>query len=80
MDNIHGYEEDLTAYLFRKLEEIPNIKIYGPKPTKDGKGRAALAAFNIEGIHGSDLSTLLDHEGGCYSFGTPLYSTLTPFI
>ena len=63
MDNIHAYEEDLTAYLFRKLEEIPNIKIYGPKPTKDGKGRAALAAFNIEGIHGSDLSTLLDHEG-----------------
>jgi cysteine desulfurase/selenocysteine lyase len=63
MDNIHAYEEDLTAYLFRKLEEIPNLRIYGPKPTEDGKGRAALAAFNIEGIHGSDLSTLLDHEG-----------------
>ncbi|GBF78650.1 SufS family cysteine desulfurase [Aphanothece sacrum] len=63
MDNIHAYEEELTAYLFKKLGEIPNLRIYGPKPTEDGKGRAALAAFNIEGIHGSDLSTLLDHEG-----------------
>ncbi|MEA5535716.1 SufS family cysteine desulfurase [Crocosphaera sp. XPORK-15E] len=63
MDNIHAYEEELTAYLFKKLAEIPNLRIYGPKPTEDGKGRAALAAFNIEGIHGSDLSTILDHEG-----------------
>ncbi|MEM8780982.1 MAG: SufS family cysteine desulfurase, partial [Cyanobacteria bacterium P01_G01_bin.49] len=33
MDKIHAYEEELTAYLFRKLEEVPNMKIYGPKPT-----------------------------------------------
>lgn len=63
MDKIHAYEEELTGYLFRKLEEVPNLRIYGPLPTKEGKGRAALAAFNIPGIHGSDLSTLLDHEG-----------------
>lgn len=63
MDKIHACEEELTAYLFRKLVDIPNLKIYGPLPTPEGKGRAALAAFNIEGIHGSDLSTLLDQEG-----------------
>jgi len=63
MENIHAYEEELTAYLFKKLGEIPNLRIYGPKPNLEGKGRAALAAFNVEGIHGSDLSTLLDHEG-----------------
>ena len=63
MDKIHAYEEELTAYLFRKLAEIPNLRIYGPLPTTEGKGRAALAAFNIEGIHGSDLSTLLDQDG-----------------
>ncbi|MGL5832647.1 MAG: aminotransferase class V-fold PLP-dependent enzyme, partial [Waterburya sp.] len=52
-----------TAYLFKQLETIPDIRIYGKKPTPDGKGRAALAAFNIPGIHASDLATLLDQEG-----------------
>ena len=63
MENIHAYEEELTAYLFKKLATIPSLKIYGPKPTADGKGRAALAAFNVEGMHASDLATLLDHDG-----------------
>ena len=63
MDNIHAYEEELTAYLFKKLETIPSLRIYGAKPTTDGKGRAALAAFNVEGLHASDLATLLDRDG-----------------
>lgn len=63
MDNIHNYEAELTAYLFKKLDTIPNLRIYGAKPDKDGEGRAALAAFNVPEIHASDLATLLDHEG-----------------
>ncbi|BAU66561.1 cysteine desulfurase, SufS subfamily [Stanieria sp. NIES-3757] len=63
MDKIHAYEEELTTYLFKKLGEIPQLKIYGATSKLDGKNRAALAAFNVEGIHASDLSTLLDHEG-----------------
>jgi len=63
MDNIHNYEAELTAYLFAKLAEIPELRIYGPKPNQQGEGRAALAAFNVEGLHASDLSTMLDHEG-----------------
>ncbi len=63
MDNIHAYEEELTTYLFKKLETIPSLRIYGAKPTPEGKCRAALAAFNVEGIHASDLATLLDHDG-----------------
>lgn len=63
MDKIHTYEEELTAHLFAKLATISNLRIYGPKPTSDGKGRASLAAFNVEGLAASDLSTLLDSEG-----------------
>ncbi|MEM8829592.1 MAG: SufS family cysteine desulfurase [Cyanobacteria bacterium P01_G01_bin.19] len=63
MDKIHAYEEELTAYLFKKLETIPNLRIYGAKPNTEGQGRAALVAFNVEGIHASDLATLLDHDG-----------------
>ncbi|MGV2827723.1 SufS family cysteine desulfurase [Myxosarcina sp. GI1(2024)] len=63
MAKIHAYEEELTAYLYQKLAAIPNLRIYGPPATAEGKGRAALVAFNVEGIHGSDLATLLDREG-----------------
>lgn len=63
MERIHQYEEELTAYLFKQLNEIPDLRMYGNQPTSEGKGRAALAAFNVKDIHGSDLSTLLDNEG-----------------
>lgn len=63
MDNIHAYEVELGSYLFKKLSKVRNMRIYGAKPGENGAGRAALAAFNVEGIHASDLATLLDHEG-----------------
>jgi cysteine desulfurase/selenocysteine lyase len=63
MDKIHAYEEELTAYLFSLLRQIPNLKIHGPQPTLDGKGRAALASFTVQGLDSSDLSTMLDQEG-----------------
>ncbi|MBD6617032.1 cysteine desulfurase [Komarekiella sp. 'clone 1'] len=63
MDKIHAYEAELTAYLFQQLEQIPQIRIYGPKPNDQGEGRAALAAFTAGEVHANDLSTLLDQEG-----------------
>jgi cysteine desulfurase/selenocysteine lyase len=63
MDKIHAYEAELTAYLFEQLAQIPQIRIYGPKPDVNGEGRAALAAFTAEGVHANDLATLLDQEG-----------------
>jgi cysteine desulfurase/selenocysteine lyase len=63
MDKIHDYEQQLTTYLFKKLGEIPNLRIYGATNKKDGKNRAALASFNVTNIHGTDLATMLDNEG-----------------
>ncbi|NDJ23876.1 SufS family cysteine desulfurase [Nostoc sp. B(2019)] len=63
MDKIHAYEAELTAYLFQQLEQIPQIRIYGPKPNAQGEGRAALAAFTAGEVHANDISTLLDQEG-----------------
>jgi len=63
MDKIHAYEAELTAYLFQQLEQIPQIRIYGPKPNAKGEGRAALASFTAGEVHANDLSTLLDEEG-----------------
>jgi cysteine desulfurase/selenocysteine lyase len=63
MDKIHAYEEELTAYLFEQLQQIPELRLYGPKPTAEGRGRAALAAFTAGDVHPHDLSTILDQAG-----------------
>ena len=63
MDAIHDYEQELTAYLFKQLNAIPEVRIYGPQPQADGSGRAALAAFTTEAVHPHDLSTILDQSG-----------------
>ncbi|NMG06965.1 SufS family cysteine desulfurase [Brasilonema sp. UFV-L1] len=63
MDKIYAYEAELTGYLFEQLEQIPQIRIYGPKPKVAGLGRAALAAFTAGEVHANDISTLLDQEG-----------------
>lgn len=63
MDNIHAYEQELTAYLFHQLEQIPEVRTCGPRPKADGSGRAALAAFTAGSTHPHDLSTILDQAG-----------------
>jgi cysteine desulfurase/selenocysteine lyase len=63
MDKIYAYEKELTAYLFKQLSNVPDIRVYGPQPTADGKGRAALASFTVPGLDSSDVSTMLDQEG-----------------
>ena len=63
MDRINAYEHEMTKYLFEQLATVPNLVIYGPKPAADGSGRAALAAFTVEGLHANDLSTLMDQSG-----------------
>ena len=63
LDKIADYEHELTAYLYERLREIPELKLYGPLPNAKGEGRAALASFSVDGIHANDLSTLLDDAG-----------------
>jgi cysteine desulfurase / selenocysteine lyase len=58
MDKIYAYEQELSAYLYQQLRQIPELRIYGPKTN-----RAALAAFTAGEVHPHDLSTLLDQAG-----------------
>ncbi|NJN56896.1 MAG: SufS family cysteine desulfurase [Leptolyngbyaceae cyanobacterium SL_5_9] len=63
MDKIHAYEAELTDYLFQQLQQIPELKLYGPMPDANGEGRASLAAFTAGSVHPHDLSTILDQAG-----------------
>ena len=50
----------LMSDCFVQLSSLNKLTIYGPKPSR---GRAALCSFNVEGLHATDISTLLDQEG-----------------
>lgn len=62
MQRVHEYEEELSTYLYESLSAVPDVRIYGPRPGAPG-GRAALCAFNVDGLHATDVSTMLDHAG-----------------
>lgn len=80
MARIESYEHELTRYLYDKLAQISQVKLYGPKPEADGSGRAAIATFTIDGLHPQDLSTFLDQAGIAIRSGhhctQPLHRTL----
>lgn len=58
MPNIHEFEENVGEYLWRRLTAFKEVNVYGPPPP-----RVALCAFNVRGVHSSDLATMLDLEG-----------------
>ena len=61
MDRIHRHEAALGAYLYRQLEQVPGLTLYGPRP--DQQARTCLVAFNCNSVHAADLSFFLDQEG-----------------
>ncbi|KAL6758582.1 molybdenum cofactor sulfurase [Haematococcus lacustris] len=64
MARVHQYEEEIGTYLYQRLASVPGVTIYGPSPQQAGaRGRASLAAFNVQGLHATDISTLLDTAG-----------------
>ncbi|AXU55508.1 TPA: aminotransferase class V-fold PLP-dependent enzyme [Clostridioides difficile] len=59
INNIRQHEEELCQYMIDKLEEVPDIKIYGPK---DSKKRASVIALNIGDMDSGEVTFLLDSE------------------
>lgn len=55
---IAQYEHDLLVYATEKMLEIDGMRIIGTAEQK-----ASILSFQVEGIHASDLGTLLDHQG-----------------
>jgi cysteine desulfurase/selenocysteine lyase len=70
MDKVHAYEEEIGGYLYERLAGVEGVTIYGPPPSA-ARGRASLAAFNVEGLHATDVSTLLDNSGEGRCLGRP---------
>lgn len=58
IQTIADYEHELLEYATAKMLEIDGLKIIGTAANK-----ASIISFQIEGVHASDLGTLLDHQG-----------------
>jgi cysteine desulfurase/selenocysteine lyase len=46
------------AYAIEKLKSVPGIKLIGTAENK-----STVISFNLEGIHPSDVGTILDQQG-----------------
>ena len=58
MEQIHVHERALTDYTVERLEAIDGLTVYGHAP-----GRGGAISFNLDDMHPSDLSTVLDRQG-----------------
>lgn len=58
IEAIASYEAELLDYATQKMLEIDGLRIIGTAPNK-----ASIISFELEGVHASDLGTLLDHQG-----------------
>ncbi|KAJ1459271.1 aminotransferase class V domain-containing protein [Pelagophyceae sp. CCMP2097] len=76
MDRVEAHEAALGKKLFDQLSAVQGITVYGPT---DGH-RSALAAFNSDKLHASDLAFFLDQEGVAVRSGhhcaQPLHAAL----
>jgi cysteine desulfurase/selenocysteine lyase len=64
MENVRQHEQHMAAYALEKLEQVPNLHIYGPPASE----RGGVVTFNLlrDGemlIHPHDLASILDQEG-----------------
>ena len=60
-DGLEVFKWEIDAFAFlTQLLSVDGVTVYGPQPERRG---APLCAFNVEGIHPTDLSTFLDFEG-----------------
>lgn len=58
MDRIAAYEHELTQYALQRLNEIPDMHIFGNPSHREG-----VISFQVGNIHPLDLGTLLDRLG-----------------
>ena len=62
IDNISNTLDSLGDYLFKKIMEIPRIKLYNSTSSH-------IASFNIESVNPYDLAMILDQYGICIRVG-----------
>jgi cysteine desulfurase/selenocysteine lyase len=63
MDRIAAADAELARYLFQQLQQIPEIRTYGPKPETARNGRVGISIFTPGDLDPDNLCTILDRSG-----------------
>lgn len=64
-ERIAAHEAMLRDHAEERLAHINSLRLYGT-----AKGKGAIVAFNLEGAHPHDVSTIIDREGVAVRAGT----------
>jgi cysteine desulfurase/selenocysteine lyase len=60
LERINRHETALVEYAMDELHALDDVEVYGPPP---GEERGGVVAFNVEGIHAHDLSSICNDFG-----------------
>lgn len=60
MDEVAAHEDVLTARALQLLQEIPGVRVIGPRGTEE---RGSAVSFAVDGIHPHDVGQVLDDRG-----------------
>ena len=60
MEWVREHENRLAQYALERLDAREDVETYGPGP---GEERTGLVSFNVDGVHGHDLSSVLNERG-----------------
>ncbi|GAB7013073.1 SufS family cysteine desulfurase [Halolamina salina] len=60
MEWVRDHENRLAQYALERLRARDDVETYGPGP---GEERTGLVSFNVDGVHGHDLSSILNERG-----------------
>lgn len=55
---MEAYQRKIVEYMTDELHSVKGLRLYGDAP-----GKIPLFSFTVDGIHHSDIATLLDHFG-----------------
>lgn len=64
-DGIAAHEASLADYAMQQIRQINAVRIIG-----EAEGKGAIIAFDVEGAHAHDVSTLMDRTGVAVRAGT----------
>jgi selenocysteine lyase/cysteine desulfurase len=64
MDTIAGHEIELTAHALQRLQEIPELQIFGDADPQNAANRLGVIPFELAGVDHFKVAAILGHEYG----------------